>query len=66
MAYFSGNAVYIRGHSPTTPIAALVSKLLYLNVEVVDCNFSKNFGLASAEGSALHIDGGQGAKYLST
>ena len=57
MAYFAGNAVYIRGAQRLGGPLDLQAKRADLNVVIEGCTFSRNMGMVSAEGAAVHIDG---------
>jgi hypothetical protein len=58
MAYFEGNAVFIRGAQKSiNTTSSLTSTTGYLTIKVDNCTFQKNYGLNIARGGALVIDG---------
>lgn len=63
MAYFEGNALYIKGAQRTNILANWISKLGYINMGMDGCTFQFNYGLNVGLGAAISINGMQDKLY---
>jgi hypothetical protein len=57
MAYFEANAVFIKNFKLASNVE--VDNMDYLNLEITNCTFTKNFGMLRGNGAALVVDGNQ-------